>query len=395
MKKAISLLCVLTLLCLLGACKLPTPSGKPSDESGEQNAITVMDRSGKKLGELDGRAVCTATDAGIFYSLFEIPEGEFTAQAAYRFFDKESGRDVPLGVLEGQGYEAAFARTELGGRLYTLALRGNPMGSDPTPLLLLAFDPAAGEMRTFTVSETGFPYAAMAAVNGRLLIMNHEMTEPKRDTIYVFDPATEEMRALLSFEAEQDSLRGVAAAKDGFYLLRLDLRSGEGPEVFLDRYSDAGEKQTETPLTQPLIDAILTVHGIENPADALNELGMNVSRFAVVDDRILVYENFALSRVALDLTAGKTLLAKDDLYSVSLGGGSPAFYRMDFEETDAAPEILLPVGGSLDRYDLTQVGDFRLLRSVSRSPGGTWLAGFTDGAGHSAARALILWTEEA
>lgn len=395
MKKAISLLCVLTLLGLLGACASSRPLCKLPVVSEQQNAITVMDRSGKKLGSLDGRAVCTATDAGIFYSLFELPEGESAAPAEYRFFDRKSGRDVPLGVLEGQGYEAVFTRTELGGRLYTLAVRGDPMGSAPTPLLLLAFDPAAGEMRTFTVSETGFPYAAMAAANGRLLIMNHEMTEPKRDTLYAFDPATAEMRALLSFEAEKDALRGVAAAKDGFYLLRLDLRNAEGPEVFLDFYNDAGEKQTETPLTQPLTDAIMTVRGIESPADAQNELGMNVSRFAVLDDRLLVYENFALSRVALDLTTGKALLARDDLTGVSLGGGSPAFYRMDFEETDTPPEILLPRGASLVRYDLTPVGDYRLLRSVSRSPGGTWLAGFVDGEEKTAARALLLWTEDA
>lgn len=395
MKKAISLLCVLTLLGLLGACASSRPLCKLPVVSEQQNAITVMDRTGKKLGSLDGRAVCTATDAGIFYSLFELPEGESAAPAEYRFFDRESGRDVRLGVLEGQGYEAVFARTELGGRLYTLAVRGNPMGSAPTPLLLLAFDPAAGEMREYTVSETGFPYAAMAAANGRLLIMNHEMTEPKRDTLYAFDPATADMRALLSFEAEKDALRGVAAAKDGFYLLRLDLRNAEGPEVFLDFYNDAGEKQTETPLTQPLTDAIMTVRGIESRADALNELGMNVSRFAVLDDRLLVYENFALSRVALDLTTGKALLARDDLTGVSLGGGSPAFYRMDFEETDTPPEILLPRGASLVRYDLTPVGDYRLLRSVSRSPGGTWLAGFVDGEEKTAARALLLWTEDA
>ena len=396
MKKPAAIILVFTLLFSLCACAQKDPSA-PSDPavSEPERFAEIFDREGTRLGQIDGRAVCTAVDAGIFYSVFEPEDGAYTGPAAYHYFNMDTKADVPLGTLKDQGYEAAYARTELDGIIYTLAVTGNVFGDAPTPLLLLAFDPAAGTMKQYTVSETGFPYAAMAAADGKLFIMNHEMTEPKSDTIYVFDPKTETISPLLSFDAQKDSLRGVAALSDGFCLLRLVLQKDAEPRVFLDRYDEAGEKRAEAALTEPLVNAALSVHGVAGRADALNELSMNVSRFLIVDDRYLVYENFGLTRLVLDLLAEKTLFAREDVYSVSSGSGRPILYRMDFDaDRLEEPELLEPKNGELARYDFTPVGKSRLIQSVSRSPGGTFLVRTAVRFPlQDAESALFLWTD--
>lgn len=396
MKKPAAIILVFMLLFSLCACARKDPSA-PSDPAVSEPArfAEVFDREGNRLGQIDGRAVCTAVDAGIFYSVFQPQEGAYTAPATYHYYNMDTKADVPLGTLKDQGYEAAYARTELDGIVYTLAVTGNVFGDDPTPLLLLAFDPADRTMKQYTVSETGFPYAAMAAANGKLFIMNHEMTEPKSDSIYVFDPKTEKISPLLLFDAQKDSLRGVAALSDGFCLLRLVLQKDAEPRVFLDRYDEAGKKRAEAELTEPLVNAALSVHGVAGRADALNELSMNVSRFLIVDDRYLVYENFGLTRLVLDLLAEKTLFAREDVYSVSQGSGRPILYRMDFDaDRLEEPELLEPKNGELARYDFTPVGKSRLIQSVSRSSGGTFLVRTVDRfPPQDADTALFLWTE--
>ena len=108
-----------------------------SDITVSEDQMPVLDRNGAVIGGIDSRALCTAADAGIFYSVFVPGEYEFTADAEYRFFNKEDGTDSLLGTLEGQGYEAYYTRTELDGRIYTLAIKGRP-GNDSVPLMLLA-----------------------------------------------------------------------------------------------------------------------------------------------------------------------------------------------------------------------------------------------------------------
>jgi hypothetical protein len=77
------------------------------------------------------------------YSVFAPSEYQPTATAEYRFFRTADRKDLLLGRLEDQGYEAVYARTELDGVVYTLAVTGNPMDKTPDPLWLLALDPAA------------------------------------------------------------------------------------------------------------------------------------------------------------------------------------------------------------------------------------------------------------
>ena len=375
MKRTTALLLAVLLLCLsFAACKRAAPEGDTPPEK----TAAILDRDGTRLGEIDARAWATAADDGIFYSVFSPKEGEFTSTAVYRFWRASDGRDVKLGALEEQSYEAVYARTALSGVLYTLALVGSPFDDSPDRLMLLACDPGKETLKTFTLSKHGFPYAALAAVGERLLIMSHEMTTPARDAVYAFDPGTEEVKELLSFDAAEDSLRGVCADGDGFRLLRLHL--GEETGIFLDRFDADANKVSETPLGDLLLPAIEEVNGVENRADALNEAGMHLSRFALEDGNILVYENFGLTRLLLDLTTGKTLAVRDDLWAFAPGDKTTLF-RMDFDPDDAAsPEILALEHGALRPVYAEAPEGYPLLKAVSRAPSGLCLLRFSNSA---------------
>ena len=160
------------------------PGGTESATPAQPESVTeILDREGKKLGAIDSRASATAADKGVFYSIWAPAENAWTGPAEYRFFRASDGKDIRLGTLEDQGYEAVYTRTELGGKIYTLALVGNPYDDKTDTLCLLAADPIAETLTKTEISKDGFPYAAMAAASGKLLIMNHETGKAKSDKV--------------------------------------------------------------------------------------------------------------------------------------------------------------------------------------------------------------------
>lgn len=403
LKKLIALILLSVLAVTAFGCTAnnkPEPAGTNVPDGTEQpaaleNPFVITDGSGAELGRIDNRANFTAVPGGLFYSVLSLKEYSFTGTAEYRFFSLEDNSDVLLGSLPDQGYEAAFARTELGGVMYTLAVQGNPAGSAPVPLLLLAFDTANKTMKTYTVSEYGFPYASMAASGGKLIIMNHETSEDKAEKIYEFDPASEEIKELLAFDSAVDSLRAVSAAENGFYLLRLDLTGGTS-DVFIDLYDENCAKISERSIGDALLHAIAEVPAILDRQDASGQLGVNVSRFAVTGGRYLVYENFSVSRVALDLDTGETLFAGDDNYAVSVGSGGPVIYRLGFDAADVQePELIVIENGEAARIPFTADDAHRLIQCVTVSESGLWAVLMTDGFPTQNASGMIrVWSEK-
>ena len=377
MRKIIALILISVFLLTAAGCKSDSGTSANETKAAEtdrrndlENAFEIADENGVKLGRIDRAAGFTAVDGGIFYSVFTLKEYSFTGTAEYRFFDLSDKTDVCLGKLEDQGYETGFARTELDGVIYTLAVKGNPMGDDAVPLLLLAFDTANKTMKTYTVSEHGFPYAALTPSGGKLLIMNHEMTKEKADKIYEFDPGTESIKEVLSFSSSVDSLRGVCTADNGFYLLRLRINKGGENEMSVDKYDDKYAKVSEQSVNDILVGAITNVRGITGRGDALNEIGMNVSRFYIADGRYMIYENFGLSRVVADLQTKETLAAKDDNYAFSTGSGAPLIYKINFEQDSSGPEIYGLQNGKLTQIPFTPDGAHKLVQVVTVSNSG-------------------------
>lgn len=410
MRKLIACICTLILLAGLPAgCSRKEEPGRTSPEEAvdpdrtesavpetpPESVIEILDRDGKKLGAIDSRASATAADAGVFYSLWQPAENVWTGTAEYRFFRVSDGKDIRLGTLGDQGYEAVYTRTELNGKVYTLALAGNPFDDKADTLCLLAADPAAETLTKTEISKNGFPYAAMAAADGKLLILNHETGKEKCDKIYAFDPASGGVREVLSFPDDgSSSLRSVAAAEYGFYLLRLTLKNGAANALVLDRYDSAYRKVSEQPLQESFTKAALSIRGLLSEGDVRNEAGMMVSGFAVEDGRYLFYENFGIARLVLDLKTGEALLAQDDMYVHSLGGGKMLFFRMDFEKNGEGPEILELKDGSLQKAPLVPPTVCTLLQNVSVSRNGTRLLHLSESfPPREGENALLLWTE--
>ena len=248
-----------------GATQSPTETEAPAPIATQPlRAVELLTEDGSRAASPDAGTLCTVTENGVLYSIFQPGETQLTAPAVYHWVDTAAREDLPLLTLEGQGYEAVYTRTELGGAVYTLALTGNPFDDAPDALWLLCFDGPGRSAAKYQITDNGYPYASMAAADGRLFIVSHEMTTPACDKLYAFDPADKSVRELLSFPAggsETDTLRAVCADGDGFALLRLHLMDFE-PELYLDRYDGAGQKRSETALKEPLIAAAMEVHGV-------------------------------------------------------------------------------------------------------------------------------------
>ena len=360
-----------------------------------QHPVELLTEDGSRAAAPDARCLCTVTEHGVLYSSFELGES-FTSTAVYHWVDAAAPEDVPLLTLEDQGYEAVYTRTELDGSVYTLALTGNPFDEEADTLWLLCFDGPGRTAAKYRITDSGFAYASMAAADGRLLIVSHEMSQPKCDKVYAFDPADKSLRELLSFPAGgagTDTLRAVCADKDGFALLRLHLTEG-GSELYLDRYEGSGQKRAELTLTEQMVAAAMEVSGVLSRQDALNEFGMMVSGFRL-EERYLFYENFGRLRLILDLETGRTLFAGDDLYAMSLGSGRPAFYLLDFFEPEGdelhTPGIYVLRKGEVTRLPFAPTEDRAMIRHVSHAADGTWLIRVTDG--NEERDAWLLWQE--
>ena len=249
-------------------------------------------------------------------------------------------------------------------------------------------------MTQYPVSQYGFPYAALTAANGKLWIMNYEMDARRQDKIYEFDPADGTVKEVLSFDGlkeGQGSLRSIYSDGRKLYVLRLR-DSGDGSTLFLDTYDLNYQKISERSLNDFMIPAGRTIHGMTGDTDIQNEFGMMVSHFAVLEDRFLFYENFAIYRAVIDLETGEPLFASDDLHSISGGSGAPALYKLVFSYDELEQsEILVLRDGKLEKFAFTAPEGPAFTRSVSHSPSGNWLVMLADEAKE---RALCFFHEE-
>ena len=347
--------------------------------------MDILQLNGELLGRIDNRARATVIDEGIFYSVFTLGPDQFTATAQYRFFRISDQKDIVLGELEDQSYEALFFRQELNGVIYTLATTGSLNGTRLVKLYLLAFDPQKETMKSYLVSSLGLTFAALTVANDKLLIRNYEFSDNGGDKIYEFDPTTESLREVLCFKEDAvSSLRSIYFDNDTLYLLHWHQGQDGGPELWLDRYDSQYDKISEQPLTDMILNG-LDVNNFINEEDKRNELNNNVSGFRVIDDRWLFYENYAVVRMLLDLEKKEAVFVENDLYSLSLGNGAPAFYRMMFAgEEEMKPQILSLRGDQLLEWSFQPVDGRCLLKTVSHSPNGSWLYDLEDSAGSRA-----------
>lgn len=340
-----------------------------SEDPQEGDMAEIMDADGNVLCKVSSNSTCTAVDAGIFYSIFNIGEYEFTGKAVYRLQLMDQDKYLVNKTIDRQGYEPYFARTEVDGNIYTLNLIGNPMDYEQDDLMLYGFMPSSNTISKVLVSSTGFPYAAMTSMGGKLLIMNHEMSEPKCDKVYALEDG--QIKEVLSFPSgrESDSLRSLFGTDDGFYLLRLHLTDSQS-ELFIDKYDTRFNKLSSKSLSDLMSRAAAGI-GLTQE-DTKSEQGMHVAGFRVVDDRYMFYENFSVLRVIIDLQEDKSLFAGNDLYQLSIGNGRPLFYKLQFSASDDTDIVGLK-DGAIEHIPFTPLKPDWLLQGLSISPSGNCL----------------------
>ena len=335
------MICLLTLM--LAGCTSPGGTSRqetissqtessseadPIDPYAPQNqTIEILDKEGQKLGEIQSDANLTATDMGIFYSAFLSGKGKEWME--YRLFRPETGEDIHLGEAE-VSYEATYARQELNGRIYTLIISGYMFDSQPDPMWLLEFDPAAGTMNRYQAAENGFAYTAMTVFKDKLILFNHDQKERLYDRVMEFDPQKGEFKEVLTYELEDSkgsTLRQIAVSDDRLLLLNVRFNSETDVRLMLDIYDNQYRKLEEKDLT-PSFRKAAAEHVLAE--DVPEEIKNICSRLELLDGRYLFTESFGIVRSTIDLQTDQAV-GFDDLTTASKGRGSLFLITTDYD----------------------------------------------------------------
>ena len=350
------------------------------------NMMEIVDKDGKHIGQIPFNSGITLTNSGIFYTTVisgaaspdtvtvGMNEGA-KDKVIYHLYDTKTCESYTFGSITDQDYEAGYCRTELDGKLYTLITTGNALDKDPDPLLLVEFDLQAHTINQYTISENGFPYTAMAEVNGKLLILNHDQTDVLNDKLYLFDTESKQTEQVMQFELNGntfDTIRSMYSDGKNIYILRLHFEGENNVTMFLDTYGLDLKKQSEKD-----ISSMLKESAGKNlvPEDVANEMKQMVSNFMVLDEKYVYYENFSATRFLGNMEDGKLFSeteGKGDMFLASSGSGAPFFYCI-FGGGENENIIYEWKSGTLEKTVFKADDDRYYITAASRSPDGKTL----------------------
>ena len=349
----------------------------------DKNMTDIVDRDGRYIGQIPFNTGITLTNSGIFYTT--VISGSASPDAVtvgmnegakdkviYHLYDTKTCESYTFGSITDQDYEAGYCRTELDGKLYTLITTGNALDKDPDPLLLVEFDLQAHTINQYTISENGFPYTAMAEVNGKLLILNHDQTDVLNDKLYLFDTESKQTEQVMQFELNGntfDTIRSMYSDGKNIYILRLHFEGENNVTMFLDTYGLDLKKQSEKD-----ISSMLKESAGKNlvPEDVANEMKQMVSRFMVLDEKYVYYENFSSTRFLGNIDDGSIFSETEgagDMFLASSGSGTPFFYCI-FGGAKNENSIYELKGGALEKTVFKADDDRYYMTAASRSPDG-------------------------
>ena len=359
----------------------------------DKNMTDIVDRDGRHIGQIPFNTGITLTNSGIFYTTVisgaaspdtvtvGMNEGA-KDKVIYHLYDTKTCESYTFGSITDQDYEAGYCRTELDGKLYTLITTGNALDKDPDPLLLVEFDLQAHTINQYTISENGFPYTAMAYVNGKLLILNHDQTDVLNDKLYLFEPENKQTKQIMQFELNGntgDTIRSMYSDGKNIYILRLHFEGENNVTMFLDTYGLDLKKQSEKD-----ISSMLKESAGKNlvPEDVANEIKQMVSRFMVLDEKYVYYENFSSTRFLGNIDDGSIFSETEgagDMFLASSGSGTPFFYCI-FGGAKNENSIYKLKGVALEKTVFKANDDRYYMTAASRSPDGKTLiqVAYTD-----------------
>ncbi len=343
----------------------------------------IVDKNGRHIGEIAENGMATMTDSGIFYSTANlegtgtepigagVPEGAKETYTYY-LYDPRTNEHFCFGTVADQDYEAGYVRTELNGKLYTIITTGDALDNIADPLLLLEFDLQAHSVSQYKISDNGFPYTAMTQVGGKLLILNHDQTDKLHDKLYLFDPDSREIKQVLQFELSDnkgDTIRSVYSDQKHIYLLRLRFIGDNQVKPFLDTYDLSFAKQSEKDVSSMFDAGSDDFMALE---DIVNEMKQAVSRFMVLNEGYVYYENFSTTRFLGRMEDGTVFdepKGTGDLFAASSGSGKP-FFCYIFRGGKNENAVFEWNNGSLSKTVFKADDDRYYITAASVSPNG-------------------------
>ncbi|MBO4324726.1 MAG: hypothetical protein J5845_04945 [Lachnospiraceae bacterium] len=387
MNKRIVIAVLLSMAFLLCSCGSERESAATKNET----PIESKEKGTMKEFQIPDASAVSLTDAGVLYCRIADPDldengdlrndtmcGPVSVEKGiteYFIYNPRNGKNQSIGVVEDQSYETVYARTEYGGKIYTLFMRGELL-QDGNPLKLLEIDPHGG-LKEYTVCENGFPYASMTEMEGKLVIAYHEPGEKGADIIAEFNPENGRIRELARYgsmkDGSEERIRAVCYDGRQGYLLSIRY-TDQGNRMILTSFAPGFENPRTKDITDIFAEAVRTQNLTEE--DAVNELIQHVAHFRINRDGILFYQNSSCVTFAANLQNDTVLLSGTDLLNVSEGNGTAFLYEIlkgGEPESDKANRMFVPERENLREREF-ETEDSRYYISVASSaPHGEWL----------------------
>lgn len=339
--------------------------------------LSVVDQYGKSIAKVRASDIGMITPYGMFYKV----NNEYHLLRT----ENNNNEDVTLAAFDDISYETEYARTILGGKLYTLAVSGDLMGSDPFTQWLLEFDLKNGTAERYKISENGFPYSSLTSIGDKIILFFHDQKDVLNDRIIEFDPATGKTSDIMTYYLDNnlkgDSVRSLCSDKDNLYILRIKFNGNTDISMYIDVFDKEYKKVRELDITDIAKEGAAQCISTEDPGELANEFSQHISGFRIIDGKYLYYQNFSVSRFILDLEKGSVLYSIPEPFMCAPGDGELMFYTiMSIEELKTIdPYAVYRFDkGTLKKDPTITVNDGQIIVSATSSSDGKYMVTVAD-----------------
>ena len=339
--------------------------------------LSVLDQYGSPIAKVQASDIGMITPYGMFYKVYN----EYHIVRT----EKNNNEDVTLAAFDDISYETEYARTILGGKLYTLAISGDLMGNNPFTQWLLEFDLKNGKTERYKISDNGFPYSSLTAIGNKIILFFHDQKDVLNDRIIEFDPASGKTTDIITYyldnDLKGDTVRSIYSDNDNLYILRIKFNSSSDISMYVDVFDKEYKKIREFDITDIAKEGAAQCMSTEAPEEIANEFSQHISGFRILDGRYLYYQNFSVSRFILDLEKGSLLYAIPEPFMSTPGDGELMFYTiMSIEELKTIdPYAVYRFDkGTLKKDPTITVNDGQIIVSASSSSDGKYMVTVAD-----------------
>lgn len=243
----------------------------------------------------------TTTEYGILYNTARDPEDNAYTMDYY-LMDPQTGTSEKLGSVEHVGRELNDKAAVIENKVYIPVYMADPFVLGK-PTVLLEIDVEKKTLTQHTITESGFMYGSIEAFNNKLVLNLTDASEPQKDRIFEYDPATAEVRevmsVLLSRQGSSKAYRGLYNDNGTLCVLTARYEDDRAQQLVIERYDADYKLVGEWDITD-ITKAFLSRYPYD-PEDVEGEFRQFMYRFEIVDGRYLYFENASTTRYIADL----------------------------------------------------------------------------------------------